>query len=135
MLYKYEHFFLITSNVTINWLPLFYTHTIPERLTPQPDKIRQQGNFGKQPVWIKSSFIRHCCFNNDLWYVRGVVGSQSFSPPPLRNFNVFRPLYKPRVQCKLPQVIFLLSSPTWIRHTYLWDLKKCGINFLKQQIV
>ena len=35
-------------------------------------------NFGNQPVCMKSSFIRHCCFNSNLQYVRGVVSNRKF---------------------------------------------------------
>ena len=35
------------------------------RLTPQSDKIKRQGYFGKEPVCMKSNFIRQRCFKSD----------------------------------------------------------------------
>ena len=52
----------------------FYAHTMPERVTPQVDKIRKQGNRGicNQAVSWDS------CFNKDPWYTRGVLVSPNF---------------------------------------------------------
>ena len=72
-------FSLKTGNLIINWLPYSYTHTMPERLAPQPDRVWKWQGFDSLPVCMKSSFIRHCCFNNDPWYVKGVTGTHSSS--------------------------------------------------------
>ena len=48
LLHKYEHlFFLKTGNLVTNWvsLSLIYKHTVPERLSSQPNKIWNQWNF------------------------------------------------------------------------------------------
>ena len=66
------NFFL--QKLAIKWQPLSYTHTMSKRLTPHPEKNKKQKDFGKNTVCIKNSFIRHCCFNNDPWYVRETVG-------------------------------------------------------------
>lgn len=76
-----NNFFFKTGNLITNWLTPSDTHTMPGRLIPQSDKIWKQGNFIKQSIDMKNSSTRYCCFNNDPWYVRRVLGPQRFKYP------------------------------------------------------
>ena len=114
-------FSLKTGNLIINWLPYSYTHTMPERLAPQPDRVWKWRGFDSLPVCMKSSFIRHCCFYNDPWYVKGVTGTPQF-------FNECSPaVHKSKVQCRsLPRWCSCYCQPAWgIQKTHLWDCKNC----------
>ena len=57
-------FFSKTGNSVIYWPPLSYTNIMSERLIPEFEIISRRRDFGNQPVSMKSSFFRHCCFNN-----------------------------------------------------------------------
>ena len=60
--YIWTFFFLKTSSLIINWLPLSITHTVPERLSSQSNKVWKQMNF-KNPnfltlYWIEKKSVR-----------------------------------------------------------------------------
>ena len=67
-----------TGNFIIKCLPLYYAHTMLERLVHNLTKNESKEIFVNQPVCMKNNFIRHCCFNNVPWHVREVVGSPKF---------------------------------------------------------
>lgn len=85
-----NNFLLKTDSVIINRLPLSFIHTILEILAPQSNKIWKQGEFGNQPVCMKSSLIRRQCLLNDKNPLNFVWKHQVFcyemAKNPFKNF-------------------------------------------------